>query len=519
MMSLWLLACMQAPDVPVEVGPVSYAPSPLRRLSQAEYRASVADLLEVDASALNLPADDVVGAFLSNVRSPVTPLAAEQYAAAANVVGAYATREADAVAGCAVSDPACLDGFVADFGRAAWRRPLSPEDLTDLRALAEVAPDPARGLGLVVEAVLQTPDFLYLVETGEPVDGGVRLDGFSVASRLSYFLWGTTPDATLLAAAEEGELETVEGIETQARRMLASTRALGRIQDFYRQWLDIEDLPRVAKDRDRFPLWDDALVEAMQTEMDRFVAHVYTEGPGTLDALLTTPVAFPTGPLWQVYGLEPTEGEGPVSVDPTQRAGVLTLPGVQAAHAHLASTSPIHRGLFIYERVFCRELGAPPADVDLTPIVVTDGDDVTKRERFAQHQSDPVCAGCHRAIDPLGFLFEHYGTLGDYRTFAPEEGQPVDAADTVHLVSDLDGDYPDAVTFVRAAAQDAEVQRCMVRQWARFALGRLDEDADETTIDSLQTRFAATGGDLRSLLVAIVTSEAFRSRALPEEEG
>ncbi|MEN0064654.1 MAG: DUF1592 domain-containing protein [Myxococcota bacterium] len=513
-----LVGCLsQAPDVPPETGPVTFAPSPLRRLSQAEYRNTVGDLLGVEAANLNLPADDVVGAFLANVRSSVSPLAAEQYAAAAQTSGGWVTRNPDAVVECSVAEGACVEGFIDSFGAAAWRRPLTVEDRDALRAVFDVASEPERGLGLVVEAVLQSPDFLYLVETGEVQGDTVVLDGFSVAARLSYFLWGTTPDAALLEAAAEGRLDTPAGVDAEARRLLTSSRALVRIQAFYRQWLNFDELPRVDKDRERFPLWDDTLVAAMQEELDRFVAYVYTDGPGTMESLLTTPVAFPSGPLWAVYGLQPTEGDGPVGVSPTERAGVLTLPGVQAAHAHLATTSPIHRGLFVYERVFCRELGGPPADVDLTPIVVEQGESLTKREQFAQHQTEPVCAGCHQAIDPLGFLFEHYGTLGNYRTFAPEEGQPVDAADTVQLVSDLDGPYADAVTFVKAAANSEEVRRCLVTQWARFAWGRDDEERDETTLDALDARFAATGGDLRALLIAIVTSEAFRSRALPGE--
>jgi len=509
-------SCVQAPDVPPELGPTTFAPSPLRRLTRDEYRESVGDLLGVDASALNLPADEVVGAFVANVRSPVTPLAAEQYAAAAEVVGAWVGRDPGVVVDCDPTDDACVDTVIADLGARAWRRPLTDDDADALRRVFDAAADPGRGLGLVVEALLQAPDFLYLVETGEVRGDVVALDGFSVASRLSYFLWGTTPDEALLDAAREGRLDTVDGIEAEARRLLASTRALGRIQAFYRQWLDVDELPRVTKDRERFPLWDESLIAAMQAEVDRYVAHVYTEGPGTLEALLTTPIAFPSGPLWTVYGLSPTE-EGPVGVSPDERAGVLTLPGVMAAHAHAGSTSPIHRGLFVYERVLCRELGAPPSDVDLTPLVVDAGESVTKRERFAQHLTEPVCAGCHQAIDPLGFLFEAYGTLGDHRTFAPEEGQPVDSADTVQLVSELDGPYDDAVAFVRAAASSDEVRRCMVTQWTRFALGRPDEEADQSTIDALDARFAATGNDLRALLVAIVTSEAFRSRTLPEE--
>ncbi|MEO0599818.1 MAG: DUF1592 domain-containing protein [Myxococcota bacterium] len=513
-----LAACIQAPEVPGETGPVSFAPSPLRRLTQAEYRSSVADVLGVDASGLNLPADDVVGAFVANVRSPVSPLAAEQYAAAAEVLGAWVEREAADLVDCELTDDACVDGFIDDFGRRVWRHPLSPDDRAALRALFDVAETPARGLGLVVEGALQSPDFLYLIEGGRTEgDDRVVLDGYAVAARLSYFLWGTTPDDGLLAAAADGTLDTVEGVDVEARRLLASSRALRRIQTFYRQWLDVDELPRVTKDRERFPAWDDAMVAAMQAEVDQYVAHVYTEGPGTLEALLTTPVAFPSGPLWSVYGLSPSESL-PVGVSPDERAGILTLPGVQAAHAHPATTSPIHRGLFVFERVFCRELGAPPDDVDLTPIIVEPGETATKREQFVAHQTEPACMGCHQAIDPLGFLFEHYGTLGSYRTFAPEEGQPVDAADEVKLVSALDGPYDDAVAFVRAAATDDEVRRCMVTQWARFALGRDDEDADESTLDALEARFVATGGDLRGLLVAIVTSEAFRSRALPLEE-
>lgn len=510
---LWLsLGCQTAEPTPpaetvVEAERVAPGPTPLQRLSAAQYAETVRDLFGVDTRELSLPGDDVVGPFRTNVVTPVSPLGVDQYAEAAAWVAARAVRSDEQVLGCA--DPACVDGWLRSVGRRAWRRPLDEEEVTALRAVWEAGEEGRRG-ALVIEALLQTPDFLYLIERGTPDELGLRLDGYSLAARLSYFLWGTGPDDALLDAAARGQLDTPEGLEAEARRLLASRRAVQQIERMHLAWLEIDKLDRIDKDVERFPLWSDELREAMREDVRRFVRHVFTEGSGTLTELLTAPYAFPSGPLWEVYGLQPQPT--PVGVPPEQRAGILTLPAVQAAQAHPASTSPIHRGVWVVKRLLCTTLGAPPDDVDITPIVVEPGTELTKRELFAQHQDDPACAGCHRLIDPVGFAFEHYGPLGEWRTHAPEEGQPVDAAVELRVSQELSGSVDGAVEMAWLLAGSEQVRECVTRQWYRFALGRADTEADKAVIHRLSDTMQQQGDDLRLLMLDIVRSEAFRHR-------
>ncbi len=517
-MRFWALAVLAAcggvevPDVPPETNAPSFAPTALRRLSRAEYLASLDAVFGLSMPDLALPADDRVGAFVSNVATPLTVAGVDQYSAAAKQVGRALRGDAETRLGCSPLTPPCVEAWVRETGRLAWRRTLTNTDVEELLALYAQGSEPARGFAMVVEALLQAPDFLYLLESGTEVKGRVVLDGPSIAARLAYFLTGAPPDGALLDAAEAGELNDVQGVEDEARRLLATRRAVDRVVDLHLAWLGVDRIEQVNHDTERFPLWDAELRAAMREEVGAFVRFVYTRSDGRISTLLSAPWAFPTGPLWKVYGLEPVEGSGPVGVPPEQRAGLLTLPGVQATHAHFGSTSVVHRGVLIYERLLCGTLGSPPDGTDLTPVVVGAEDPQDKRAIFAEHESNPACAACHKAIDPAGFAFEHYGPLGDYRTFAPEEGRAVDAGGTLATGTDIDGYVANGVELAQRLANSADVRRCVARQWYAAAVGRSDDARDEESIEALDQRFAASGGDLRVLLAALVTSDAFRMR-------
>jgi hypothetical protein len=183
-----------------------------------------------------------------------------------------------------------------------------------------------------------------------------------------------------------------------------------------------------------------------------------------------------------------------------------------STQANPRTTSPVHRGLFVVTNLLCLPLGSPPPGVDLTPIGVDPTGQKTRRQLVEQHTSDPACAGCHRLIDPIGLVFERYDAVGAWRTVDLDDRQPIDTRVTVTTGSDLDGPVDDPVTLVRRIARSERVHDCAARQWYRFAFGRLETAEDELELEQLATRFRASGGNLPDLLIAIVTSDAFRTR-------
>ncbi|MEL6179451.1 MAG: DUF1592 domain-containing protein, partial [Myxococcota bacterium] len=345
-----------------------------------------------------------------------------------------------------------------------------------------------------------------------------------VAARLSYLFWNAPPDDDLWRAAEGGGLSTAADIRAMAERMLTDERSATMIATFHVEWLNLTELDRLDKDTERYPIFNAEVREAMKRETMTFVDHVIRRGDGRLETLMSAPYSFVEGPLFAIYGMvEPPDHDPtrPVALDPAQRAGVLTHASVMAAHGRQVLTDPVHRGLLVYQNIMCRALGAPPADVDITPVEVDPDSGLTRRETFAQHVSDPNCSGCHSIIDPLGFAFEHYDAMGAYRTTDLLEGRPVDAAAQVLTGTDVDGSFTHGLELIQRLATSDTVRRCVARQWTTFALGRTVAADDEDELEAVHQAFAEEDYNIRTLLLAIVSQEMFRVRAAPttaEEE-
>lgn len=491
---------------------VSVGASPMLRLTREQYDHTVRDLLGIDdhASAA-LQADEENGAFAVNAVAPVGRVVAEQYMLVAEDLAARATADLGALVGCDLRADidACASEFIARFGRRAYRRPLTSDETAAYLALfAEFQADVRFAIQVVVQAMLQSPSFLYrpeLVPDGRTGGEIVELGAYELASRLSYYLWASMPDDALLDAAAAGDLATAEGLRAQAERMLADPKAADAIGSFHTQWLTVDDLDRVEKDPMLFPEWNARLRASMSNETRRFADHVIREGDGRLSTLLSAPFTFVDAQLAPIYGVA---GDGRVDLDPARRAGLLTQPGVLAATSHNVETSPTLRGRLVRELFFCQPLLDPPADVDTTLPEVAPGS--TRRERLSIHMEGAVCAGCHRLTDPIGFGFELYDAIGRHRT--TENGRAIDPS--VELVStDIDGSYADAVDLAHAMAESDTVARCVARQWFQFALSRPVTPADACASRSLEDRLVETD-DVRALMLEIVASDAFRLQRL-----
>ncbi len=498
------------PDGRCEVAP---ARAPLRRLTRAEYTNTVRDLLFIKTTVADgFEADTAVAGFATNGIATLSASATQDYAEAATTLAAQVELAKIVPCDAPSGTDACARLFITTFGRRALRRPLAQVEIDALfkvYANKKARSDFSNAVRLVVETLLQTPSFLYRPDVaGDDDSADTRLSrGFELASRLSYFLWGTMPDDQLLDAAQAGTLLAAAGREPEIRRLIADPRAGAAIRSFYDQWTDGPRLATTDKDGRLFPQFQAPLKASMREETGRFVEHVYQEENGSLAILLTAPFGFVDAGLAKLYGVAaPASGFARANLPAGQRSGLLTHAGFLAGHAFATEPSPIHRGLFVRRKLLCQELTLPP-NVEIKPPVVDP--DVSIKERLAQHRADPTCAGCHRYMDPIGFGFGHYDAIGAWQTM--QGNFPVDAEGELVGTDDIDGPFNGAVELGQRLAGSATVHRCMTQQWFSFALGRAATAGEECLIDELTRQLDARGLDLRELAVAIANSEAFAS--------
>ncbi len=501
--------------------PSCVAPTPgaalVRRLTQAQYNNTVRDLLgDTTHPADSFPPDETAGTFSNNASSQtVSPLLAQGYQQAAEALAAQAVTNKAKLLPCDPSkgEDSCVRQFVQTFGKRAYRRVLTSAEIDALVALYTTNRQGAtfdNGIQAVLEAVLNSASFLYLPEYGLPdqaKSGVVQLAPYEMASRLSYFLWNSMPDDALLEAADAGQLATIEQVVAQARRMVADSKARDATREFFDQWLSVKELESAGKDATTYPDYSSALRSSMLTETRAFLDHVMWQSDGRVETLLTAPFSFLDANTAKIYGVQAGGPLQKTDLDPTQRAGVLTQPSLLAIFAKPNQSSPVQRGKFVRERFLCHPLPAPPPNLVTAPPEVKPGS--TTRERFAEHDKDPACAGCHTLMDPIGFGFEHYDGIGKYRT--TDQGISVNATGSVSA-SDVDGPFDGAPELARKLAQSETVKGCIATQWFRYTMGRGETDADKCSLSSATQAFAAAKYDMRELLVAITVTDAFRYR-------
>lgn len=496
---------------------------PIRRLTRFEYNNTVRDLLgDHTAPASALPSEVLGNGFGNDAEAQsVSTLLVEKYAAVAEDMALRATETpaflaarfpcmGEMVNGASRdAEDACAYEFLREFTPRAYRRPLESDELDELlglqQALYETGGFQASITG-VLEAILQSHDFLYRLEFGvmDP-EGRLRPSGHEMASRLSYFLWGTMPDEPLFAAAESGELLTNEGVRAQAERMLADPRSREVLRFFFDSVLPISGLAGLQRDPVRYPAYSPAIGGLMREETQRFLEHVVFDAEGTWDAALTAPYTFANGPLAAFYGLPAVEGDEFVQVplDTSQRLGVLTQSGVVAGTIHSNETNPVVRGAFLMHKILCFEISLPTGDI-LAEIKPPDPDSgATTRERYAQHSEDPACVGCHRFMDPVGFSLENYDAIGLWRD--SENGIPIDASGALPTTGEAVGG---PVELVRAIAGSPDTHACFAHQWANFAYGTKLERSD-CVLSRLEETFAEAEHHIPTLLLELTQTDAF----------
>jgi hypothetical protein len=493
--------------------------SPLRRLNLAEYQRTVHDLLNVDTSAISktFPPDNTGLGFTNNADVlSVTSLLAEAYMTASETFATAAVANLTTLLPCdqtKVGEDLCAKQFVSAFGLRAFRRPLTIDESTtffNLYTAGKTGGVFADGIALVIQGVLQSADFLYRVEVTDPaaaITAVAQVPPYELATRLSYFLWGTLPDKTLLDAAGAGQLATKDQLQAQVTRLLADPQTKTAVAAFHGEWLSTGVVRGVDKDKTMFPEFTDAIRADMQQEISTFVDQVFWTD-GKIETLLSAPYSYMNKELATFYGVTPPVADGfqKVALDPKQRAGILTQPAILASNAKPNQTSPVLRGKFVREQFLCQQLPPPPANLVIVAPEVKPGS--TTRQRFAMHEMVASCAACHKLMDGLGLGFENYDPLGRWRT--ADQGLPIDASGTIISTDDINGDFNGGVELATKLAGSAEVRGCLVRQWFRYSSGRSEIPADQCTLQSLNDAFDAEGHDMRQLLGNLAMSDAFR---------
>jgi hypothetical protein len=507
----------------------------VRRLTHAQYDNTVRDLLgDYSKPAERFPPEDYVDGFKNQLTGQgMPPLLVETYSTAAErlALNAFRIGDINGLVPCkpsSFSDQKCRDAFVRKFGLRAFRRPLTEGDVKRYStAFAEQARVSRRffdGARVVVEAMLQSPNFLFHVEAGP--DG--RYTDYDVASRLSYLLWNTMPDAALFDAAAKGELGTAAGRERMARRMLQNVpKGREALDQFFEEWLRFDRVVNAVKSG-RYQAFTPELALAMAEETRTLLHHLVWNDRNFME-LLTADYSFLTTELAEMYGLPAPKEQFEMVKFPadSKRAGILGQGTFLASTAGPTDTSPTARGIFIRERLLCQHVPPPPPGVITTlPDPLTDGQKPKgRRQLMVEHVENPTCASCHRLMDPIGFGFEHFDAIGQFREkeAIPQgrrgggggfgRGGPPPIQLDIDAQGEIAGlpnsNFSGAKELGGILANSPVCQECIVRQMFRYSYGRLETGADEKTIHQLYDQFKASGFKVKSLLVALVESPEF----------
>lgn len=504
--------CVGSECLPDEGAPVT---SGLVRLSHRQWLNSVNDVLDLElgGEATAGFSDDTLGATYFDNDAERLQVASElwmDYLEAAESVARQVTATPADVEKLTTMYGADAETFVAALGRRLFRRPLASTEVTRYVEIWALGPElvtersgDAASLTFTVQAMLQSPNFLYRDEQGAPSEADpaiFELDGWALASRLSYTLWDSTPDEELLAAAEEGELDSSAGVRAQAERLLADDRARAAILRFHHQLY-------------QFDLYRERGGAIYEEAALRFVEDVVLEGSGGIRELLTSNVAYVNADLAGAMGLEGDFGGEleRVTVDDPARSGFLTQPGFLVAKS--GGTAPIHRGVFVTKRVMCVPLGAQ--QVFTSPTY-----DASASRRDQITELTGACGStCHAPnINALGFAFEGFDDLGASRTHEEFSGLPVVTTSQYDFGNGGETEFDGAAELAQIAADSRRAHECYSRNWLEYVMGRGLQETDERLVWELGDLSRNGELDARAIVLELVSHELFRVRRAEDLE-
>ncbi len=508
------------------LAPRDPGPFVIRRLTKVEYANTLHDLYGVDPSITDSLPEEVVGEGYLN---SISPLQSELFLEIANKVvdqvvapeGQAPTAVQKRLFGEAPPDGADLRKearrVARSLAREAYRRPPSDAELDVLVDVYDLARENqlnhTAALGLMLKAVLVSPQFLFITPAGkantdEPI---VRLDDHQLAARLSYLLWSAPPDAELSALADRGELHRPEVLRAQAERLLKHARARALFDGFGAQWLRLSGLDRQVFDPDLFPQMTPRLRKAMMEEARLFFESIVRENQSVV-RFVDSDYTFLNEPLARLYGLDQSV-QGPemrrVKLTNPNRGGILGMPATLATTSFPNRTSPVRRGVWVLEQVLGERIPPPPPNVpQLDEQDQKSVEGLTLRQRTELHQTESTCANCHKVLDPIGFGLENFDAIGRWRE-----------KDDVGVAIDSAGKLPDGSGFSTPAElkgllarREADLARNLTERLMAYALGRQLEGYDEIVVDQLMVKIARDHYRVRTIITEVITSYLFTHR-------
>lgn len=523
-----------APNAAQSAPTTSSAPNAvMRRLTAEQYRNIISDTfgpgIRIGGGFEPDPRVDGLTS-LGTGRVSVTSAGISAYDGSAQLIAAQVVNESnrDSMIPCRPANPkapdkACAAKFFVSVGELLYRRPLTQVELSNsveaASRSAQTLKDFYSGLGASLAGMLSSVPFLFRIEQVEEqgTNGESRLDSYSLASRLSFFLWNSGPDSLLLEAAKKGDLKTEKGLQDQVERMLKSRRLEAGVRAYFSDMLGFSSFSTLEKDPDIYPKYtsnvaNDAREQTLRTITNKLLKEegdyreLFTDGKTFLTPLLASIYRVPLAPSG-IIGLPSvwTEHEFPKG---DLHAGILSHISFLALHSHPGRSSPTLRGKALREVFFCQKVPDPPANVDFTEFNDPAAPLKTTRERLQAHSGSPACAGCHKLTDPMGLSMESFDSVGGFRT--AEGGTPIDTTGQLGSIK-----FADATGLAEAVSRDPAVPPCLVNRLTAYAVGTPSNPQTRPWLKSLGDKFAADGYQLPSLIRSIATSPQFSQAARP----
>lgn len=494
----------------------------LRRLTETQFQSSLAAVFGPEIPVPLSPEPDVqLGRFLSvgATQATFSPRGVEaiekvSFDLAKKAMAIESVR--DRLVPCAPAatrDDACAAAALTKLGEQLWRRPVTAEESAKFVELSGAAAttlgDFYAGLEYGIAGVIQSPNFLFRAELGESDGSGAptgRLNDFELATRLAYFFWNTSPDDTLLAAAEQGLLSTDDGLRAQAERLFADPRVHNGVRNFFNEYFRLYELDKLDKDPTIFEHARPELGPIAREETLSTIEALLLEEEGDYRELFTGRRTFLNRELASVYRVPAPAREGfaeYVYPPDSPRAGFLGQLSFLGLNSHAVASSATLRGLFIRERLLCKRINPPPVNVS-TALPEVAADAQTLRDRLSTHATEPSCAGCHDLTDPIGLGLENFDAMGQFRT--TDNGGVIDPA------GDLDGaPFADARGMAEQVVSHAEFASCFVSNLYRYATGHEENFTELPILEGLTGELEASGYRIKPAMIGIVMSEGFRS--------
>lgn len=499
----------------------------VRRLTEPQYRQSIADIFSPDISiaARFEPERREIGLLaLGSATLSLTAAGFEQYFNLSQQIAAQVFAEPlrSQLMPCSPASASSFDGecaqqFVDQYGALLFRRPLSEQELQSRLAIAAEGAtqlgDFYAGLQLALSSMLTAPEFLFRIERAEAdplTEDKMRLDAYSKATRLSFLMWNSTPDAELVAAAERGDLHTEQGLRQQVARLTSSPRLQDGIEAFLVDMMQIEGFDNMVKDATIYPKFNQLVADSAKEQMIRTLMDLLVVRERDYREIFTSNDTFLNRSLAAVYQVPFASNEewAPYTFpDSAERAGIVSQIGFLSLYAHPGTSSPTVRGIKLHEIFLCEHTPSPPADVDFSSVV--DSDAATSRERLLDHMSNPGCIVCHQRSDPPGLALEHFDGLGQLRKY--ENGQLIDVS------ADLFGNkFVGAQGLGDFLYNDPRASSCLVRNVYAYGVARMPGSPERPFINAQIEQFAADGYRVPALFSQLALTPEFFDVVIPD---